>query len=144
MHLGTCRSPEAVAKWAERSRSRDRVVTPEDKARWARTHKLKRYGLTEETFTQLLEAQGYACAMCFEPFAEDQLIFIDHDHNLGCHPGEKQACDRCRRGLLCLRCNTGLGYIERMGEMARAYLIAVSGARLRLVASAQAPEVLDR
>jgi hypothetical protein len=29
-----------------------------------------------------------------------------------------RACDACRRGLLCLRCNTGLGYIERMGDMA--------------------------
>jgi len=50
------------------------------------------------------------------------LVYIDHDHNLGCHAGEKQACDRCRRGLACLRCNAGLGYIEQMREMARAYL----------------------
>jgi hypothetical protein len=38
--------------------------------------------------------------MCSEPFEADDLIFIDHDHTLGCHPGEKEACDRCRRGLL--------------------------------------------
>jgi hypothetical protein len=84
--------------------------------------KLKRYGLTQETFDRLLEKQGYACGMCHEPFGEEQPVFIDHDHTLGCHPGEKQACDKCRRGLLCLRCNTALGYIERHGELARAYL----------------------
>ena len=77
-------------------------------------------------FALLLEAQGYACAMCHVPFEEGQQIAIDHDHTLGCHPGEKHACDACRRGLLCLRCNTGLGYIERMSDMARAYLSTVS------------------
>lgn len=35
---------------------------------------------------------------------------------------------KCRRGLLCLRCNTGLGYVERMLDLARAYLERVSGA----------------
>jgi hypothetical protein len=129
LHRGTCRTPEAVARWAERSRSKDRIVTPEDRARWARTHKLKRYGLTQETFDRLLEIQRYACAMCHAPFAEGQPVFIDHDHDLGCHPGEKQACDKCRRGLLCLRCNTGLGYIERMGHLARTYLDIVPGTR---------------
>ena len=115
--------------WAARSRSKDRVVLPEDKARWARTHKLKRYGLTEESFARLLEDQDYACAMCRDLFTKANSIFIDHDHSLGCHPGEKHACDACRRGLLCLRCNVGLGYIERMGDMARDYLHMVSMAR---------------
>jgi hypothetical protein len=119
---GACRSPDAVAKWAERSASKDRIVTPEDRARWHQTAKLKRYGLTPETFDRMLEAQGYACAMCQEPFGENELIFIDHDHTLGCHPGEKQACDRCRRGLVNLRCNIAVGYIERYEELARAYL----------------------
>jgi len=49
-------------------------------------------------------------------------VHIDHDHSLGCHPGEKRACDRCRRGLLCLRCNTAVGYIEGYAGLARAYL----------------------
>ena len=70
----------------------------------------------------MLEEQGYACAMGGEPFQDGDMIYIDHDHTLGCHPGEKEACDRCRRGLLCLRCNVAVGYIERYDDLARAYL----------------------
>jgi len=66
--------------------------------------------------------------MCFEPFAEDQAIFVDHNH--ACCP-EKRSCGKCRRGLLCLRCNIGLGYIESMAELARAYLDAQKPRRVR-------------
>jgi Recombination endonuclease VII len=94
--------------------------TPAARARWRLTHKLKRYGLTQEQFDRLLEIQGYACAMCSELFEDGQAIFIDHDHN--CCEEEKSSCGECVRGLLCLRCNTALGYIERYGERAEAYL----------------------
>ena len=64
--------------------------------------------------------------MCFETFQEDEAIYIDHDHTLGCHQEEKRACDRCRRGLLCRQCNTALGYIEGYTDLARAYLASVA------------------
>jgi recombination endonuclease VII len=113
----------------ERGAARERVYDPEAVRRWRATHRLARYGLNQEQFDALLAAQGYACGMCREPFEDGQPVFIDHDHNLGCHPGEKQACDGCRRGLLCLRCNTGLGYVERLGAMAKAYLIGFPASR---------------
>jgi hypothetical protein len=80
-----------------------------------------------ETFDRLLEIQEYACAICSEPFEEGEPNHIDHDHNLGCHPEEKRACDRCRRGLLCRQCNTALGYIEKYTDLARAYLAKIPG-----------------
>lgn len=126
---GQCRSPEAVAAWRQRSASRDRIVTPEAKARWARKHKLTRYGLTQEDFDRMLEAQGYACAMGGEPFTEDTVVCIDHNHE--CCPEERRSCGRCIRGLLCVGCNRALGIIERKYEMARAYL----DTRARLVGS---------
>jgi Recombination endonuclease VII len=68
----------------------------------------------------MLESQGYACAMGREPFEDGQVIFIDHDH--ACCTSEKSSCGKCVRGLLCLKCNTALGYIEKMQEVAQAYL----------------------
>jgi hypothetical protein len=100
-----------------------RSVNPVVKARWRRAYKLQRYGLTQEQFDQMLEDQGYACAMGREPFEEGQQICIDHDH--ACCPvtpgRETRCCGRCVRGLLCFRCNTALGYVEMYGELAMAY-----------------------
>ena len=121
-HGGDCRSGEAMERQRERARAVDRPYNPIAAQRWRSMHRLTRYGLTPETFNALLADQGYACGMCLEPFAEDQSVHIDHDHNLGCHPGQKHACDRCRRGLLCLRCNTALGIIESRYTQARQYL----------------------
>jgi hypothetical protein len=47
-------------------------------------------GLTPERFAQMMEAQGYACAMCRTPFEKDQRICIDHDcqRSLRC-PGSR-------------------------------------------------------
>ena len=101
-------------------RGRVRNDPPEAVKRWKRTHLLKNYGLTPELFDRLLGAQDYACAMCHEPFGEDEPICIDHDHN--CCKAEKRSCGECVRGLLCLSCNTALGIIERKYDLAGAYL----------------------
>lgn len=119
-HGGPCRSAEAVAAWRRRSASHDRVVRPEDKARWAKTYKLSRYGLSAEKFSRMLAEQDHACAMCHKPFQDEQNICIDHDHS--CHPQEKRACSNCVRGLLCRQCNTTLGHIEKHLKIAQAYL----------------------
>jgi hypothetical protein len=112
----------AMQSQRDAQRARERPYDPVAARRWRATHRLTRYGLTPETFDRLLASQDNACAMCYAPFAEGQKVHIDHDHNLGCHPDEKSACDKCRRGLLCLRCNTGLGFIEKRLTVAQAYL----------------------
>jgi hypothetical protein len=103
-------------------RALDRPYDPVAAQRWRSMHRLTRYGLSPETFDQKLAEQNYACAMCLEPFEAGHRVNIDHDHSLGCHPGEKQACGACRRGLLCTRCNTALGFIEARYAQARQYL----------------------
>lgn len=119
LHLGECRTPEAMADNRQRKTLRRRGTTA-DRSKWNAKYRLSRYGLTPERFAQLLEAQGYACGMCHEAFEEGKLICVDHDH-AHC-PGEKTSCGECVRGLLCLGCNTALGHIERKSELAYAYL----------------------
>ena len=128
-HGGPCKSPEAMKAMRQRTAARvlthGRSVNPEVKARWWQRYRLARYGLTQEQFDRLLEAQEYACAMCRTPFEEDKPVCIDHDH--ACCEDEKSSCGKCLRGLLCLSCNTALGIIERKYDLARAYLDSPPG-----------------
>ena len=123
LHKSECRTAKALEDHRLRKTERRRgktLNTLAARSRWRLAHKLKRYNLTQEQFDRLLEIQGYACAMGFEPFEDGQAICIDHDHN--CCKAEKSSCGECVRGLLCVSCNTALGVIERKLELARAYL----------------------
>ena len=66
-----------------------------------RKSKLKRaYGITPLQYDEMFEAQNKSCAICGtkKPGGRTKLFFIDHCHSTG-----------KVRGLLCMRCNTGLG-----------------------------------
>lgn len=63
-----------------------------------REHMLKAYGITLEQYEELVLAQDEKCALCFTPC---DLLQVDHDHITG-HI----------RGLLCGKCNRGLGLLE--------------------------------
>lgn len=77
-----------------------------------RANNLRRYGMTSAQFVGMREAQGGACAICREAFAERPRV--DHCHSSGEN-----------RGLLCNTCNLGLGQFrddpERL-EAAAAYI----------------------
>lgn len=67
-----------------------------------RAKRLAQYGLTEESYAELLQRQNNVCAICHEvpssgPYKD---FVIDHDHLTG-HV----------RGLLCNKCNNGLGLL---------------------------------
>lgn len=62
-----------------------------------------KHRLTRAERGRLLEAQGGVCAICQH---SDPNLLVDHDH--ACCPG-RESCGKCVRGLLCQRCNTGLG-----------------------------------
>ncbi len=61
----------------------------------------RRYGLSAEEYEGLIALQGSACGICGEPPVDGGTLFIDHDHKTG-----------APRGLLCSRCNTGLGFFS--------------------------------
>jgi Recombination endonuclease VII len=85
--------------------------------------KLRRtYGITVDDYYKMLENQGGGCAICGtrvpsqrkRKYVSVEMFFVDH-----CHATGKV------RGLLCSRCNRGIGYFDdnpgRL-EMAAAYL----------------------
>ena len=73
-------------------------------------HLRRRFGLTLESYAQLLAAQGGGCAICGDPEPEGGSHHVDHDH-------ETDAV----RGILCVRCNNALGQLrEDVDLVARA------------------------
>lgn len=70
---------------------------------------LKRQDLEEWKEAQLAE-QSDRCAICGRKFNSRLTPRTDHDHRCNC--GELRGCEICRRGLLCNKCNLGIGYFN--------------------------------
>lgn len=78
-----------------------------------RKRTLRRYGLTEQDWDRLLAQQRGKCAVCrtAQPGLRRESWNIDHDHVTG-----------QTRGLLCGRCNLGIGQLGDDPELLRAAL----------------------
>tara|TARA_R110002074_G_scaffold209979_1_gene378986 strand:- start:132 stop:602 length:471 start_codon:yes stop_codon:yes gene_type:complete len=64
----------------------------------------KKYGISPEEYNYMIKEQNNKCKICLVDFLYDKTStkpFVDH-----CHTTNKV------RGLLCLHCNTGLGYFK--------------------------------
>ena len=64
------------------------------------------YGLSEEQYQKKLLRQGNKCAICRKTV---QNPGVDHDRSCCNREG---SCGKCIRGLLCLECNTFLGFAK--------------------------------
>ena len=86
----------------------------EDAKRWRQNNKEKcrqtnwnsrlkmTYGITSDEYNKVLAEQNGCCAICGNPNAEyKRRLHIDHNHSTG-----------KIRGLLCVRCNSGLGNFQ--------------------------------
>jgi hypothetical protein len=84
----------------------------------------KTYGLSHDEYKQLLIKQGEVCAICGKPESlkikgKTAMLSVDHNH----YTGEI-------RGLLCSRCNRGLGVFNddiELFKKAASYLEEVFG-----------------
>ena len=67
-----------------------------------RNRELKRkYGLSIEEYEVKLKEQDCVCAICKQPSSDLKSLAVDHDHTNG-----------KIRGLLCSKCNLGIGNLE--------------------------------
>lgn len=104
-----CRACDSARKEAQRNyRERARkakLQKAKDRAQEAKLPKVeasrfRQYGLTEKKFDQMYEGQDERCKIC-KVWQDSNEIHIDHDHSTG-----------RVRGLLCKRCNFGLGWFN--------------------------------
>jgi hypothetical protein len=110
------RNPEKAKEMSLRSyaKNRDKIIAravkygrehPEAK----HDHYLRHaYGVPHGTYARLLAEQDGKCAICgtSEPGSKQKRFHLDH-----CH--ETQTV----RGLLCMRCNTGIGHLDHRVEI---------------------------
>ncbi len=73
-------------------------VTEEQKRRGRDTLFRLRYGITVSDYEELFFLQNGKCAICVREEENGNMLSVDHDHSSG-----------KVRGLLCHKCNVGLG-----------------------------------
>jgi Autographiviridae endonuclease VII len=117
-----CYSKQLRAKNRDKIRERDkkwRIANAEkhkaqQRIRHRRSQLKHKFGISLEEYNALINAQNGVCAICKKPETVWPSLPIDHDHKTG-----------KVRGLLCTKCNLGLGSfrdnIESL-EAAIAYL----------------------
>lgn len=95
----------------------NRKIKPDyDNQRW-RWQLKSWYGLTEQDYFKIYDAQKGLCAICGKPETsvsrgnknKPRRLSVDHNH--ACCPTQK-SCGKCIRGLICGRCNSVLGFVN--------------------------------
>lgn len=77
---------------------------------WSR--QLAKYGLTPQSWQNLFDSQGGRCAICGTDVNGKKRFHVDHDHTSG-----------AVRGILCTKCNVGIGALKDDPEIVfNAYL----------------------
>lgn len=72
--------------------------------------RLRIYGLSPDDVARILAELNGQCPICSIEISDS--FVVDHDHACcprRAGPGGKTTCGKCVRGLICGRCNTGLG-----------------------------------
>src|ERR1019366_1975396 len=73
----------------------------------------RNYGISLDTYYDMLAIQSGVCAICkFGPTTGDKRMCVDHIHVDGWEDMPPEERRLYVRGLLCERCNPGLGYFR--------------------------------
>ena len=101
-----------VIKFRERrvrAYARAKIENPNYKKMATESHRKMKYGVTPETVAKMAEEQDFSCGICAVKFKDDN-YHLDHNHENG-----------RVRGLLCNKCNLGIGLL---GDNAQRVLAA--------------------
>lgn len=81
-------------------------ATVQGKAKSREYNLLWHFGMTTQDFKDLLLSQKDGCGICGTPEPENAHHQVDHDHTTG-----------FVRGILCRRCNKGIGFFDGHPEL---------------------------
>lgn len=103
---GTCYQRAAYradARYRENKKEsvqRCRTLNPQSEQKAQRKQRLARVGLSVEQYDKMLLEQGGVCKVCGKP-PKNRRLSVDHNHRTG-----------AIRGLLCFKCNYGIGWFK--------------------------------
>lgn len=103
-------------------RSASRRSTEEALRRRLETHLMSKYGITVDTYELMAELQGHSCAICGEDGRDAWFgrLVVDHNHETG-----------AVRGLLCAKCNRGIGQFLDSVTILRSAIAYLEGEHIR-------------
>jgi hypothetical protein len=107
------RQRENCSQWSRKNKYRKSLIDKQYKQKlkkedplYNRRKTLKNYGLTITDYDEMLQRQDNRCAICHKPAVEEhRALAVDHNATTG-----------QIRGLLCFRCNFGLGWFQEDRE----------------------------
>lgn len=102
-HPLTLKTPEQIGE--RRWKYYHVTEKPKRQRRWRdKMEHLKRYGITKDGFHAMMAEQGGGCAICGgdnRDLKNRPILYVDHCHDTGKIRG--LLCDRCNRGIGCLK-----------------------------------------
>jgi hypothetical protein len=107
------KNPDKKAKYREKHyyANKDKYLQIERERSWA-----KLYGMTPEMYDKMLRSQNGTCQICGSSTPDKgghfKFFAVDHDHKTG-----------AIRGLLCIKCNSSLGWFEANANRVITYLL---------------------
>ena len=104
-HCKDCCSLKAAVRWETSEEFRDR-----GKNKSYKYNIKKNYGITEEQYLKIFNEQNGFCAICKQKnYTQAGRLVIDHCHKTG-----------KIRGLLCRKCNSGIGLLKDNVDLLKA------------------------
>ena len=82
-------------------RKQDRERYHNNKPGYLDSYYKRVYGISYNDYQRILKEQNGVCAICMSKCITGKSLAVDHDHETG-----------AVRGLLCTKCNSGLGQFE--------------------------------
>lgn len=99
-----CAEWRAAISGEQQEHEQQEQEAPKSRPRW-------QYPIDDSAYEELFGRQRGRCGICAKPPEEGKRLFVDHDHETG-----------FVRGLLCNRCNVGIGMLgDTDADLRRAY-----------------------